>query len=1183
MSDFHAREAGLLFRLSGADGAAADFSMGEGEPTFFHDVEIFDDETMGKAFRCGKEQLFAYRAPGNAYAQRGTLSFFWRSRYPVGPTEFPIFRIGYSDHSSWDAVWLRIDYNGRGLDAFVTDINLSRTRVSCAIDPFPPPERWMHVAFSWDENVGVRLYVDGRTVAAADARAVYFAGLDQFGTHSRIISHWSVQSTFNYIRGGDVAEIHIYDHMLCDDGVAALSRREEPRPLSPVVRDVLLEPWRGEWLKRYGFDSPNPPPLLPCRTSVRKVEIHEARDHKRWWWKATDGIRETSWPGVYNRSRLPGRLDYFILPDWDCYSVSGEEITFYLPDEPCNYLEISGSAHGDLTIAESGVALSRRQSGFDRTFHPLGWELRGAAIRFVNDEREEPIGDFSAFYLKTGGEPEGGASQTFALTAYPSTDAGRFDATLGFIAGRYMADERFILFGAVPGETSGAASADFAPALPFVHIALPYERRRDIGLDGVALEFPPSFTRSNRTSRALFNVQVKDPLWIHRNLVNFSFRLSSGEATILWLDTRDRILPEDGVLYLTIASSEPFPPGFLASLIVRLRFKSVEEAKPEHVADRFIQVKDNYSHLVEEYPRSEKYSLYRRFMADLGDLLSAAPDHALGRLYRYDFLKVDKPPFVQSAVPAGVPRWAFRQAEYLRLLKRLLSWWIDERQIPNGEFGGGLSDDGDLTSWWPGPALVGCMPEKIKASLLSEMEAFFANGMFTNGLCTIQTDQLHTFEEGIQTLGQCLVLDEGNPLHLERAMETARAVQALTAVNSRGHRHFFSAYYSGTRIAREYPWNFSNPDSYLVLHPAFMLARYNGNPALRAFILELADSLLAHYRDGKIHSVVDFDTDEDAYTAKDREWPLFIAAYDFTGDEKYLKPLKPEHSCAARNLKAIDAEEAANRYEVLIEAARLREYINTEGHLWVDRVVFDISRIQVDRIGGIAHQRFACYPRHFLSWRFEEPATDESVAVLVPYAAKDRLKIVAFNLEDRTVAAVMAGADVAPGIWRLTQGIDADGDGEIDSVVHAEEDEFGRGVPLRLVFPPRVTSIVSMELIAEGLPYAKRPDLGIGPGDVWSENGSVRVRVHSLGGAPSPETRIVIKERSGTIVSEAVVPPLPAPVDLKPKIAVVELTAGNGVPDRNEVPVGATVEIDPDGITAWVCRTNKRCALDGRL
>jgi hypothetical protein len=84
----------------------------------------------GKGLQCEDDQLLAWRAPGNIYAERGTLSFFWRSRYPVGPTPFPIFRVSFADHSSWDGVWLRIDWSGEGYEAFITDINLSRARVA---------------------------------------------------------------------------------------------------------------------------------------------------------------------------------------------------------------------------------------------------------------------------------------------------------------------------------------------------------------------------------------------------------------------------------------------------------------------------------------------------------------------------------------------------------------------------------------------------------------------------------------------------------------------------------------------------------------------------------------------------------------------------------------------------------------------------------------------------------------------------------------------------------------------------------------------------------------------------------------------------------------------------------------------------------------------------------------------
>ena len=151
--------------------------------------------------------MLSYWAPGNIFAQRGTLSFYWRSREPVGPTPFPIFRVGYGDHSSWDMVWLRIDYNGRGFDAFVTDASLARTRVSYAMPSFPAPDRWTHLAFSWDETRGIRFYVDGVLVARQDGVAILDAALDQFGPHSRIISPYQVQSAYNFVRGGDIDEI----------------------------------------------------------------------------------------------------------------------------------------------------------------------------------------------------------------------------------------------------------------------------------------------------------------------------------------------------------------------------------------------------------------------------------------------------------------------------------------------------------------------------------------------------------------------------------------------------------------------------------------------------------------------------------------------------------------------------------------------------------------------------------------------------------------------------------------------------------------------------------------------------------------------------------------------------------------------------------------------------------------
>ena len=179
-------------------------------------------------------------------------------------------------------------------------------------------------------------------------------------------------------------------------------------------------------------------------------------------------------------------------------------------------------------------------------------------------------------------------------------------------------------------------------------------------------------------------------------------------------------------------------------------------------------------------------------------------------------------------------------------MKRFVNWYIDNRQIENGEFGGGLSDDSDFTNYWPPSALMGVDPAKLKASLLREMEAFYAQGMFTNGLSTIQTDELHSYEEGINVLGQAMMLDYGGPTHIERAMETAAATERITGVNAAGHRHIRSSYFSGTTIATEGVWGWSKPSSYLLLHPSIALVEFNGSPRVKKWLIELADGLLAH-------------------------------------------------------------------------------------------------------------------------------------------------------------------------------------------------------------------------------------------------------------------------------------------------------------------------------------------------
>ena len=1243
-----AAETGLLFYLSGDKGTTADFSAGgTPEANFAAEVTLIADGAKGAALSCGDLQRLAWWAPGNIYAQRGTLSFFWRARYPVGPTEFPIFRVGYADHSSWDMVWLRIDYNGHGFDAFVTDTSLARTRVSVTLPDFPKPETWIHLALAWDEARGIRFYVNGRLAAKNETTVVYDAALDQFGPHSRIIGPWQVQSDYNFTRGGDIDEIRIYDRMVDDDAVAVLAKGEAPVLYYQPARSLADAATRAEWWHRYGWDGAAPPPLPAANTTVRKVEIHDAYDLKRWWWKANDGIRETTWPGVYNRSRLPGRNDYFQLPDWDCYSLSGKAITFTLPDEPWNHLEISGAAWGKMELLPAGTenetasetqaesVLFERPPGREKTVHTVALHLAGRKIRFTNVEQEEPIGELSAYNVTAGAAPADGRKQAFRLVPGIAPQESSLAKLQEFIAGRFASDERALNSTQPADQPLPLRDYAMLPKLPIVHLVIPdtWDSLTD-GLDGIAIDLPALKFKPTHGDLIAFNIQVKDPLWPLRDMLDFTFSVKPGKAHTLWLDLRDRMLPPGKGLYLTIASASPeFNELALFGTGVRLVFKPREAARAEHELDRFTQARDSYAMLVEEHPKSPKFNLWNRFEADLNDLLRVNPDHVLGRQYAAVALGAPRPPFTQPeppVLPAGrMPLWAFRQVTQLGLVEKFVTWYVDHRQIANGEFGGGISDDTDLTNLWPGVALMGCAPEKLADSIRRLLDAAYANGMFTRGLSTIQTDELHSYEEGINCLGQNLILNYGSPRQLERAMETARGFEGITGINAAGHRHIRTSYYSGTKMAEDDPWGRAKSYSYLVAQPGLLLTDYNGNPAAKRIILELAAGLLAHrhadeFGPSALPTAIHFADDRDgAATRGNLPWPLLWGAWKFSGNRDYLDPILDGGPAAlnAVNANALDLlglraewgarilsgergrpvdsrrDGVASRpresgyrgsvsahttwqltgdkqileklYGGQIEETKFQEYINTEGSLWIDRVGVPYAELQRARLGGIALTRGATFPGHVVSWRFAAPATAESVAILIPDATATSFKVIAYNLETTAVQATMTGWNVDPGVWEITQGLDGNDDDIAEGALETRTAVFERSQSIELTLPPRATTVLTFKLKTAGTPYWSRPDLGIDPEDVSVQGREVRVTVHSLGSVPSPESTLVLRDAAGRIGQTQKFAGLPAPVDLRPKTEVVILTLPDGFD-----PHGGTVEIDPDRHLEEITRGN---------
>ncbi|MEG1679978.1 MAG: LamG-like jellyroll fold domain-containing protein, partial [Stenotrophomonas sp.] len=568
-----AQSPGLLFRVSADKGFVADSAGGDATPNFQDKVSLVDDGAHGRAIQWQDDGVLSWNAPGNIQAERGTLSFFWRSRYAVGETPFVIFRVGYADHSSWDMAWLRIDWNGHGFDAFVTDANLARTRVSFKLDKNPSPEQWQHIAFAWDEDKGVKLFVDGREVAQAATTGDYDAALDQLGLAGRVMAPYQVQSRYNFLRGSDFDEIRVYDRMLDGAGVAALARNAEPRSAESGSAS------QRAWWHRYGWEGAAPPALSAPTTSIRKVEFADVKDKLQWMWKGTDGIAETTWPGVYNRSRLPGRNDYMQLPDWNTYVEGGQQLDLTVPEgEHINRIEIRGAAYGELK-GTAGTLFNRPQ-GVVRSVDSFADQV-GGTLHFHNTAQETPIQEIWGYQVSDAAEPEGTVKQRYQIDSSVLPDYTNVASLRDYIDGRFAPDERSTVMALPKGAGSRKRAAESLPAkpMPIVHVLIPsgvgdapsaqplirswahsWENMYD-GLDGVAIDIPALDLPATHDGLIPLNIRIKDPIWPARDMIDVSVSVKPGQARTLWLDLRDRILTADS-LWISVASAAP---GFNAA------------------------------------------------------------------------------------------------------------------------------------------------------------------------------------------------------------------------------------------------------------------------------------------------------------------------------------------------------------------------------------------------------------------------------------------------------------------------------------------------------------------------------------------------------------------------------------------------------------------------------------------
>jgi hypothetical protein len=496
------------------------------------------------------------------------------------------------------------------------------------------------------------------------------------------------------------------------------------------------------------------------------------------------------------------------------------------------------------------------------------------------------------------------------------------------------------------------------------------------------------------------------------------------------------------------------------------------------------------------------------------------------------------------------------------------------------------------------------------------MDAYYDQGLFTDGLITIQTDELHVYEDGLQVIPQDMNLSYGMPKIVERLMDASKHYERITGINKAGHRHFRSNFYSATKMAEEGVWGYQFPLSYCILHSDLTLVEYNGNPRAKKVLLEIADGLLAHRKkeeNGRwtMPSIINFASDEARGPSSGVVTHLFWAAYRWTGDEKYLQPFLDSGpgsmgSVNANMMDLLDRRDTWGRqiaasttphsggsfqrhlawmvtgnkqyleelYADQMQRNSQRMYLNTDGQWWIDRVNGAFPELERARLGGISEQRQTFYPGHVVSWRFAAPASGEDVAILIPKAKLDEFTVLVYNTKREPVNASMIAWDIAPGTWEATIGRDTNGDDQPDGATEKRTVSLAKTESMDLTFAPGTTTVIQMKLASKSTPYWDRPDLGISPEDVKASGNEITVTVHSLGSVDSPQTDIALLGADGSTLASGSVQALPAPVDLAPKTAQVKLS----IPAGTSLS-GSRVVLDPGKKLTEITRRNNEVVI----
>ena len=1168
---------------------------------------------LGK--RAGQATSLAYDATGHLYGERGTLAYWFK---PLYDADDPAIRSGSNSTgphminvSAVEDTYFRqfIRSNIKGPSLFMRVVDLAgRPHGRSYAEGLRTWKKgkWRHIALTWDATQGVRFYDNGSLKTSTWGKGPYRPatpwriGVGSAGPTTR--PRWTNQADSVY------DELVLLDRAVSADEVALIMQgrlRELEISKRPAPTNRQLEERR----MRHRIEEDPNRPILVATDGVARAS----------WTRVQAGDIQMRFPGA--ASLADGRRQPHLHFAQGGVPMSREVTLTAAGGARANAIVVTGrpaqGAH--FSLGPTRTPLETTRAGVAR--HVLGdavqeLELRVPASSTVGEIR---LFDFSPS-LPASATPYG-ERWPLAARATPEVLGDQGAALLRKID----PEDRLLL---APGpSTASPFPLEVEPART---ITLAGERfRRDTGVARVGLSLPL------RTSGPSDIVRVTIPRpWGEEGSyldVDMGLALPTARSALeLELSSPGMIFPAGSRLIVEITSSRGFalraPPELAADLV------PAEREGEAFARDVLRRVNEEFTQRMSQNFKFSKRGIERDnpLIQQLSRALTYDPDHeGVLELVRWAGLKA-WPPFREEAPgPAGFPEAVKRSRMAALAARDTIHWWIDQRQDERGYLAGRGNPWNDDTKLLDQYSFLWLLSgdRKLVSATEKYLAAHWASGRNLEGWSKALTDIVHAGEEASYLEPTLALMHYGDPRHVEALMRTAANVERWTATNGAGHRHFRSNFFTADEMKTEGRFGRDVALNASAMTASMYLAWYNRHPRATREFLEWADAWLAdsmrempNKPRGQIPAWVDFQSHElgaPSEGAHSAEISMVLhAAFQLTGDEKYLQPLSIQLAGGTRswpkmlNMAAADLRRdlGPGAHEPALEDLADSRTAELEQDTFFQRGLFGqelpgvlgwLISGRTDYLEVAAHNawrnnhrarriyttvdpskdRVYAWGRYLLPWTYGGgnalnqrgsgpfPTVHVSwvdagydFSALVHHADRRRLRVTAYNF---------AGArEIGMRVWRMNPGTYDVTLRPAGGEIQRRRVSLHRGEQLRLDLPAESSIDVELELATPSAWSATFPDLALSTHEGATVDGRrVSVIVHNIGSSPAPACKAVLV-RGEDVVAEAAVPPIEAPLDLVPRTAKVSFV----VPD--EVRGRLRVVLDPDDEVAEITDSN---------